>query len=358
MRQKRGFIFVYAELARDACRHALIVAREHDRLAAHARERADHFFCLRLYPIADDHASDINSVFRHIDDRPRFLFDGYFNALSFHEFFVAAGDPHALFFRDNALAREIRERKPLFYIPAIASGYRTRYRMRRVALRDRGEAQNALPIRLRLHGGDDKVAPGERPRLVKDENARLVEFFQIIRSFDENAVTRRRADTGKEGKRNGDDERAGTGDDQKAERPIYPRRPLSRHGAGHDREQNRNGNHRRSIIFSEFTYEVLRFRLLRRGVFHEFEDLRDRGIIKFSLHSHVYLRSHVHAPADDLIPLFDLARQRFSRERAGIQSRRALDNDAVERDFFARIYANDVALDRFGGINAYYLSAP
>ena len=71
--------------------------------------------------------------------------------------------------------------------------------MRGIALHMRRQMQQLILIQLiRMNGTDLKTALRQRAGLVKDHRLYFRQCFQIIRAFDQHALTAGPADTGKE----------------------------------------------------------------------------------------------------------------------------------------------------------------
>ena len=227
---------------------------------------------------------------RDIDHRPRRGRRQEVHPPFAHEFGVAREDDILPFRGDDALSRDHRLH---IAFPAAFAGQRkngTGDGMRRTVLGYRGETEYLLPPLRRRDLGDGEVAFGQRARLVKDEDIRLVHLLEEVGALDQHSARGRRAYAREEPERHGYHQRAGTGHDEEVERAVHPFRPFSRHRAGNYREQQRRYDDGRGVVAGEARDEILGARLLSRGVLDKVEDLRDRGVVKLLLHSDFYAR--------------------------------------------------------------------
>ena len=337
LRKQRSLIAREPDLLCHALRDGLVVAGQHHRLTAHAVQLRYDLRRLRLHLVGDEERARKAPVFRHIHHGADAFFLPIRDAVPFHQLAVAAEDDAALLFGDDATARDIGEGIAALGLFAVPRGDGPGDGVRGIMLGDGGEAQHLFGLLCGRNFRHGEVSLGERARLVEHEDVGGVELFQIIGTLDEDAVARRRADARKEGEGDGDDQRAGAGHDEEGKRPVHPCGPVHGDKPRHEGQEQRHRADDGRIVFGKFGDEVFRLRLLVGGVFHQFQNFRDGRIVKFLFHPHRQLRGEVDAAADDLAPFQRLARERFARQRLGIEGGSAREDDAVQRHLFAGV---------------------
>ena len=220
-----------------------------------------------------------------------------------------------------------------------------------IALRIRRQLQKfRLGDLVGMDGGDVEHALGQRARLVKDDDLRLRERFQIAAALDEYAVARGSADAAEEAQRHGDDQRAGAGDHQEDQRPR-PLTPIAADERGHHRQQHRGNDHAGRVHAGELGDEVLRARLLAAGVLHQIENFGNGRFAKRLRHPHAQKPALVDAAADDVVALAHVAGQALARQRRGVQRRAPFQHHAVQRHALAGFDHDDVAHGYLIGID-------
>ena len=186
-------------------------------------------------------------------------------------------------------------------------------------------------------------------RLVKDNVLGFREDLQIVRALDEDALLARAADAGEEAQRNADDERAGAADHEEGQGAVDPAGPVRGQAQREPHDGQRDGEHHRGdahggrVDSGKAGDKRLRPGLAGAGVFHEIEDLGDRRLPELLRRPHLQHAVHVDAAADDLVALLHVARKALAGQRAGVQAGAAADDDAVQRNLFARLHNNDAA---------------
>ena len=357
LRKEGGAVRSDAQLGRDARRDRLVVAGQHDGAAAHGVEVGDDLFGLRLDLVGDEQRADEGAVVGDVHDGADARLGREFDAVAAHERGVAAEDALLAPLGEDALARDVGQRKALFDLLAVAGDDGAGDGVTGVVLGDGRKAQHlarAICGRNFCHG---EVTLGQRARLVEHEGIRLVELFEIVGALDEDAVARGRPDARKEGERDGDDQRAGAGHDEEAERAVYPDGPIAGDQPRHDREQQRRDDDGGRVVLCEFGDKVFRLGLLLGRAFDQLEDLGHRRVVEGLGDAHFEAGGDVDAAADHLAADGDLAREGLARQRAGIQRGRAADDDAVQRDLFAGVDGDDLAHGDFAGVDALRLAA-
>ena len=357
LREQRGLVARNARLFRHARGDGGVVARQHDGAAAHAVQTVHDLAGLGLDLVRDEQTTDELAVVRDVDHRAHAVRRDGLHALAAHELVVAAGDALARLLSDDALARHVGERPARLGGLTVLLHDGARYGVSRAVLRDGGEAEHLVRAVGGIHLGDGEVALGERARLIEHEYVRSVELFQVVGAFDEYAVTRRRAYAREEGQRDGYDERARAGHDQEAERAVYPRGPVRRDQPGQYGEYHRHAHDGGSVVLGELGYEVLRLGLLLARALHQLEYLGHGGVVELFGDAHFQTARDVHAAADDRVALRDVARERFARQRLGVQRGRAAHGHAVQRDLLAGVDDYDVPHFHLVGIHAHDLVA-
>ena len=216
----------------------------------------------------------------------------------------------------------------------------------------RGQLDELLVFQLVVvDAADLKYTLGQRTGLVEDHDLRLRKRLHVVRALDQHTGLARAADAREEAQRNADDQRTGAGDDQERQRAVDPDRPRGRIARDQidDRRQNcqrqRRAAHGGGIDPRKFGDERLRPRLAGGRFFDQLQDLRDCRFAEVFRRADLQHAGHVDAAADDLLAGDDLTRQALAGQRAGVETGRALDDDAVDRHLFARLH-DDHAADR------------
>ena len=343
-----------AQLLRHGVGRALPVAGEHD--DAHAvRPQAGHRLAragLRL--VGDDDVAEIRAVGRDVDDRTGLIDRGHGQAEGVHQLRVAGGNRPAADLRGHAVTGE------LFGVRRDQVGRKLSGRAAQALadwvigklLRRRRKLQQRLIGQLRLRGmhrRDGERAARERAGLVKDDTVGLGQHLQIARTLDEDTAGGRAADAAEERQRDRDHECARAADDEERQRAVDPVSPLCRdaHNEPHDRRQDRQRERRtangRRVDAGKLRDEALSVRLFERGIFHQLEDARDRGLGIHLLHAQAQHTRQVHAAADDGAALRDVHGGALAGQGAHIQRRRTREHRTVERDTLAGLDDDRIA---------------
>ena len=141
-------------------------------------------------------------------------------------------------------------------------------RMFRVALQTRHERQH---LRLGEAGGDQlfgqlRLAVGERPGLVEDRGATLGDLLEHDGTLDDDRPAGAQGNRADDGDRDGDQQRAGRGDDQHREEANG----VSRHGPREHGDRQRD----RRVDRAQAIPEPAQRRPAGLGLAHDFHDLR------------------------------------------------------------------------------------
>ena len=176
----------------------------------------------------------------------------------------------------------------------------------------------------------------------------------IVRALDQHTGLARAADAREEAQRNADDQRAGAGDDQERQRAVDPDRPRGRIARDQiddrrqDGQRQRRAAHGGGIDPRKFGDERLRPRLAGA------DDSSTSSRIFETVDSPKFFVVRIFSTPDmSMQPLMTsspgmiVTRQALAGQRAGIETGRALDDDAVDRHLFARLH-DDHAADCHG----------
>ena len=188
---------------------------------------------------------------------------------------------------------------------------------------------------------DLEGALGQGAGLIKDHDPGAGQLFQIGGAFDEDAAGAGTADAAEEAQRDGDDQSAGAGDDEEGQSAIDPVAEAG--GLAHQQQDHRRDERQSQCAVADgggvhagkTGDEVLGAGLLHAGIFHEVEDLGDRGLAKFLAGAHLEQAGHVHTAADDLVAGLHIAGQALAGQGCGVQGRSALHDHAVDGHTFA-----------------------
>ena len=146
-----------------------------------------------------------------------------------HQLRAADGHLAAVHLRDHAAAAlfaHVADARCL-RLPPVGADQTAADGVARVDLGVRGVLDQLFILdRGVVHAADLEIALRQRAGLVQDDGADLRERLHEVRSLDEDAVRARAADPGEEAQRDGNDQRAGTGDHEEGQRAVKPHRPL------------------------------------------------------------------------------------------------------------------------------------
>ena len=204
----------------------------------------------------------------------------------------------------------------------------------------------------RLHFHYRELSAGQGAGLVEGDRIALCKHFQIVGTLHQHATTRCASDSREEGKRNGDDERAGAGHHQEGEPSLNPHRPAAKARKRRNQCQEQCRKHYDGRIHAgKAGDEVLGACLLLVRVFHQFEDAGHGRLTVFLRRSHFQPASQIDASRNQLVALGNLARHGFAREGRRIQGGRAGQHHAIERYPIAGAYEQAIPHGYLGGID-------
>ena len=155
-------------------------------------------------------------------------------------------------------------------------------------------------------------------------------------SLDEHAVSGRRRERRHDGDRRGDDKRARTGDDEKHQRAIEPRRWIaSGHKRRHDRDDGGQCDDRRRVDTCESIDEGLNRRAPGLRGFNEVDDSRESRVSSDADHFEVERSPAVDRAGVHLVARTFVDGKRFAGDRRLVDVAMSGQDPAVERDFVA-----------------------
>ena len=345
--------FIYIDVLGDLFCGSFIVARQHDGFPdAGLFQSGDRLFRMLFQFIRNDDVSGVLTVDRHMDDGADAVAVQERDAQARHEAVVAGGDLVSVHHRGDAVAADllhVRDQGRVEFF-AVSCQDALRNGVRRVTLRVRGQPEEFLVFEFAVvDAGDREVPAGQRAGLVEDDRLDVGEGLHVVGALDEDARVGRAADAAEEAQGHGDDDGAGTADDEEGERPVDPLGPerveVHRETDQRRGERQKHGgcNDGGRIVLRELRDEVLRFRFAGTGVLHEFKDLGRRGLAEGLRGADFQDAGEVDAAGVDGAVRADVHRQRLAGQSAVVEARLALDDDAVDRDAFAGLHHDDRA---------------
>ena len=180
---------------------------------------------------------------------------------------------------------------------------------------------------------------GQSASLIKDYNFGMSQRFQIVAALYENTNPGSTADTAKEAKRDGNDQRTRTGNNQESQGSVNPdAKRLPSNKRRQDCQRKGGKHHRRRVVTGKACNKVLGFSFFIACIFNQVKDFRYGGFPKLFCCLDSQDTSLVDAAADDLHSRFHLTRHGFACEGGCIQSGRTFDDGSIQRDTFTRLY--------------------
>ena len=292
------------------------------------------------------------SVDSHVDDRADAVAVDCVDTQLLHELVVACGDRYTVDLRENAPAADLFNVRDaaavdLFSVrllQALADG------MGRGALGERCVLEKLLLLhRAVVDGADLKDALRQCAGLIEDDGLDLRECLQVIRALDENAFLARPADACEEAQGNAYHKRARAACDEERQGSVHPLLPLRRKAHHKPDDRRKNCERQRAVTDGggvdscKFRDEVLGAGLAGARVFNQLENFGDGRLAEFLRCADFQNARHVDATADDLVAGLCVARQALTGQRACVERGRTVDDYAVERHLFARLYDDDGA---------------
>ena len=288
----------------------------------------------------------VEAVDGHVDDGARQLAGQPVHILPLHQAAVAHAHGAAVHLGHDAVAGDLLHvSHPAglhFLFAGLPQGHGNG--MGGILLRQGGVFQHLVlgKARLGMDGGDGEGALCQGAGLVEHHGVRLGQLLQIVAALHQDAALGGAADAAEEAQGHGDHQCAGAGDDQEGQGAVEPFRPggarqegrgrgQHRQQNGGDQEQGQGGiHHAGGVVLGEAGDELLADRLFLAGIFHQFQDLRDRGFLAGLGNGDPQQPRQVHAAADDIVPRMDVPGQGLAGKGGGVQGRAALQNGAVQ----------------------------
>lgn len=200
--------------------------------------------------------------------------------------------------------------------------------------------QNELANIERTHPGYDEYRYDvDSIGHIKDYNFGMSQRFQIVAALYENTNLGSTADTAKEAKRDGNDQRTRTGNNQESQGSVNPdAKRLPSNKRRQDCQRKGGKHHRRRVVTGKACNKVLGFSFFIACIFNQVKDFRYGGFPKLFCCLDSQDTSLIDAAADDLHSRFHLTRHGFACEGGCIQSGRTFDDGSIQRDTFTRLY--------------------
>ena len=173
-----------------------------------------------------------------------------------------------------------------------------------------------------LHLEDSR---GKRSGLVEHHRVDACQRIQTATSFEQNALSRSRADACKVAQRDANDQCARTGDDEKHQRTVEPQTEVVVERTVQERvgprqqhcEQGQNNDHRR-VDMSKPTYKKLGRSLSLGSLFHHFQDASESRIGRLSPHFQLHRPTHHHHSGQNFLPRRHRSGHTFTGECCGV----------------------------------------
>ena len=347
--------------------HLFGVAGEHHALADAGRfQPLDSFLGMGLYHIGNHNMSGVFAIDGHMDDGPHTVAGKIGNPQPVHQLIVSDGYLQTIHLGDDAVSADFLNVADtgavnLFSVgplQAFADGMGgSAFGQRRVfyqlfiadlAVMDGVHLENAL---------------GQCAGLIKHYNPGLGERFQIVGTFDQNPGLAGASDSGKEGQRDADDQRAGTAGYQEGESAVNPTSPFGSKSHAkhtHQRRQYRQSQsgiaHGRGIDSGKAGDKILGFGFAGGSIFHQIQNLGHSGFPEFFGGTDLENTGHIDATADDLISGLGLPGQGFSGQRCGVEGGSTAEDNAVDGDLLSGLDHNDTANFHFIRIHLFQRS--
>lgn len=195
-----------------------------------------------------------------------------------------------------------------------------------------------------LHDASDfEFSFGQSAGLIEDSGFGIREGFHDGAALEEDAFFRCGADAGKEGERDGDDERAGAADDEEGESGVDAFIPV---GTEEERREDCDGDRDedddRGVHAGEAGDETVDLWLAGNGILDGVEDTGDHGFCEDFFDLDADGAGHI-----DAAGVYGVAdgcedRLRFTGDGGGVDLGLAFGNDAVKRDAVAGADEKDI----------------
>ncbi len=191
-----------------------------------------------------------------------------------------------------------------------------------------------------LHG---KVALGDGAGLIHDDGLDLAHGLHGLAALKEDPPLAARADTGEEGQRHTENQRAGAAHDQEGQSGVHPFAPVAGDEGGDDRRQHGGAYYDGGVDPGKAGDEAVDLGLAGGGVFHAVQNAGDHGLGQGLFHPDGELTCGIDAAGDHAVSLGNGNRHRLAGDGGGVNAAAAADHDAVQGDPVAGTNQNDVA---------------
>ena len=266
--------------------------------------------------IADLYPAEIFPVPSHVNERIRAVGLGCLHAVFPQKSGVSDQDGFAFDLRGNAPARKLADifrRIGRFYILKSLGN-----RVGRTFFRCGGDCKDFF---FRYARGDPstadrKISFRQRTRLIEGDRTYFCGGVEIRRTLDQDTVTGTASDTAEIGERNGNNQRAGTGNNEESKRRLYPAGEISSVAAAVDKPEENGDEHRdrrgqaahdRRIVTREFSDKLFGRRLSGSGIFHQIENLRHGAVLVGAHDLHFENAPRIDTARQQLVALVCLA---------------------------------------------------
>ena len=230
----------------------------------------------------------------------------------------------ALLRRDSHFLCETLQRKRRRVVAGDFNGNRRFEQFRRL------HAVNRFQTR------DFQFALRQRSGFVEHETADFGGEFQMRHVLDEDSETRGRGNRRDHGGRSRKNHGAGTCDDHERNHPVHI-------AVGEPPGERRKHENRRRVEPGVLVDDAHHRCLARFGGENHLFDLAERGIVADLRHLDVDRAGKVHGSGINFIARALVDRKRFAGDRRLVDRALSLDDDAVDREVFARADIDDVA---------------
>ncbi len=201
-----------------------------------------------------------------------------------------------------------------------------------------------------MNPGHLEDALGQRPCFIKDNALYLRQQLQVVGALDQYSLLAGSAQASKEAQRNRDHQSAGAGDNQERQCSVNPGSPVTGHSQKrHTDDWRQHGQCQRAVADGRRIHPCkpgnkrLRPGLMRAGILHQLQNLRNSGLSEFPGCLYLQNARHVDAAADDLIARLYVPRQAFAGQCTGVQCRGALQHHTVNRHLLSGLHHDNGA---------------
>ena len=243
---------------------------------------------------------------------------------------------------------------------AVGGDHRLRDGVMRKALRRRSGRQQLF---LRPDSGNNvghgEATLGKGTGLIEHNGLCLGKSLHIAGALYKDPAAGSAADSAEEGKRHADNQRAGTGNNQKYQSTLYPDAPLLGEQQGRkNSKQSRTCHDAGGIPVGKAGDKALDLCFLIGGIFHQLQNLSGGGFAVSTLSSDRDDTGEIHRSADNGITRRFILRQAFAGQGGGVHGGGALKDHAVQRNLFAGTDDNGFAYLHLLGVYLFLDALP